>query len=199
MPLAAKVVLLGNSGVGKTCLYYAAQNRDFKEYPPTNAPTQCSLTIRNRRGDDIPINLWDTGGQDHLQSLGPLYVRDANAVLFTYDVTEDRSFRSLKDWRDFIFDHISPIPALIVGTHCDLTPVVPKDDVERWGIEIDAQVFETSARSGVGINELLTAVATLCTPAVMAAETTKLKEPSVVIVDGKATPEDSGCCMKSVF
>jgi small GTP-binding protein len=184
-----KIVLIGPSGAGKTSLFHKVQKHEFTTHAATTGPTQAIITIRNGSGDDIRMAIWDTGGQDHVQSLAPIYVSGAQAVLFTYNVMDPDSFQALDVWQKFVFDRLDLIPSFVVGTQIDRGREVSTDEARAWGERLKAPLFETSAKTGVGIHELFTAIANQCTPASVEAEVVEIRQDP--------DPEPAGCCIKS--
>ena len=93
---SVKVTLLGNAGVGKTCIIGRFLSNDFKE--STNSTrgadySQKSITINNQT---INLDIWDTAGQENYRSLGRHFYKDSLIVLLVYDITNRESFDDLK-------------------------------------------------------------------------------------------------------
>eukprot|EP01119_Soliformovum_irregulare_P009549 TRINITY_DN2296_c0_g1_i1.p1 TRINITY_DN2296_c0_g1~~TRINITY_DN2296_c0_g1_i1.p1 ORF type:complete len:127 (-),score=9.52 TRINITY_DN2296_c0_g1_i1:442-822(-) len=109
--MEAKIVILGDTGVGKTSIVLQyVENR----FSPISSPTigasflSKTLWITNSR---IRLQLWDTAGQERFRSLAPMYYRGAAAALLVYDVTSPETFKKVKEWvrelKTNVFDEIS--------------------------------------------------------------------------------------------
>jgi hypothetical protein len=98
-PGASKVILLGDSGVGKTCLLTRIQSRSFPEH--TAATVGCSFcphTILLPSGKAVELQLWDTAGQEKYRSFTRQYFRGSAAAVVAFDLTSSTSFEGAKQW-----------------------------------------------------------------------------------------------------
>ncbi|KAG1948282.1 ras-related protein Rab-30 [Pimephales promelas] len=93
-----KIVLIGNAGVGKTCLV-----RRFTQglFPPGQGATigvDFMIKTVEIKGVKVKLQIWDTAGQERFRSITQSYYRSANALILTYDITCEDSFRCLPEW-----------------------------------------------------------------------------------------------------
>ncbi|XP_010629186.1 ras-related protein Rab-30 isoform X2 [Fukomys damarensis] len=93
-----KIVLIGNAGVGKTCLV-----RRFTQglFPPGQGATigvDFMIKTVEINGEKVKLQIWDTAGQERFRSITQSYYRSANALILTYDITCEESFRCLPEW-----------------------------------------------------------------------------------------------------
>uniref|UniRef100_A0A3Q1CHZ0 RAB30, member RAS oncogene family n=1 Tax=Amphiprion ocellaris TaxID=80972 RepID=A0A3Q1CHZ0_AMPOC len=93
-----KIVLIGNAGVGKTCLV-----RRFTQglFPPGQGATigvDFMIKTVEIKGEKVKLQIWDTAGQERFRSITQSYYRSANALILTYDITCEDSFRCLPEW-----------------------------------------------------------------------------------------------------
>ena len=93
-----KVILLGNSGVGKTNLINTSVGQNFQE--DTSATTTGTFSQKNIKiGDEIyTLNLWDTAGQEKYESITKIFLKKSEIVIFVYDITDAKSFKDLEKW-----------------------------------------------------------------------------------------------------
>ena len=94
-----KVVIVGDSGVGKSSLllrYYRNEFSDVFEVTIGGAFTQTKVDLE--KGVSVTLDIWDTAGQERFRSLMPLYYRQASAAVIVYDVGDMKSFQSMK-WK----------------------------------------------------------------------------------------------------
>jgi len=93
-----KVVLLGDSFVGKTSLISRFVKNVFTEaYVNTVGAAFATKSIRHGH-KDVRLNLWDTAGQERYRALTNMFYKDAQAAILVYDITSLQSFRSLQSW-----------------------------------------------------------------------------------------------------
>ena len=155
-----KVVLLGDSGVGKTCIIARYISGSFdKNSPTTNGASFCSKNVRfEQLGKNLLLDIWDTAGQEKYKALTKFFYKDAAVCILVYDVTRKESFQSLKDyWYSQLKENSEPdIVIGVAGNKSDLyeNEEVKEDEAREWAKEIGA-VFElTSAQNNTGINDL---------------------------------------------
>ena len=105
--VSCKVVLIGESGVGKTCIT-SRYTKDI--YNPEEAPspsasfTEKILKLDNNK--NIKLDIWDTAGQERFRSIGKIFYNDANAVILVYDITNQKSFEEIKQyWYNQILEY----------------------------------------------------------------------------------------------
>lgn len=100
MSMQKKVVILGDSGVGKTSILfrYIFDRFDQSNLPTLGASFKSKMITLPSENDQIKLNLWDTAGQEKFKSLTRMYYQDAEAALIVYDTTFRESFESAKNW-----------------------------------------------------------------------------------------------------
>jgi len=159
--IEAKVVLLGDTGVGKTStvLRYVEQ-RFLTSSTPTIGASFLSKTIWVS-GSRVKLQLWDTAGQERFRSLAPMYYRGAAAAVLVYDVTSADTFTKVKEWvkelRTNVFDDLILI---ICGNQIDRTARnVDSQEAAEYAKSIGALFFETSAKNNIGIEEMFFEIA----------------------------------------
>ncbi|MCP9258146.1 Ras-related protein Rab-33B [Dirofilaria immitis] len=146
------VIILGDAGVGKTCLSFRFCNGRF----PAQTEATIGVDFRERSvaidGELIRLQLWDTAGQErYRQSIVSHYYRNVNAVVFVYDVSNPSSFHSLNDWisecRKHSVSSTNNTPHILIGNKCDLTLAnrVKTDVAQIFADQNDMALFETSA------------------------------------------------------
>lgn len=156
-----KVIILGESGVGKTALMNQYVNKRFSSsYKATIGAD--FLTKEVMIGDKlITLQIWDTAGQERFQSLGVAFYRGADVCILVYDVTNPKSFDALDTWRDEFLVQASPsdvdnFPFVVLGNKVDRENDrrVPKMKAQSWCKSKGAsplRYFETSAKEAVQV------------------------------------------------
>ncbi|TKR78327.1 hypothetical protein L596_019148 [Steinernema carpocapsae] len=147
-----KVIIIGDAGVGKTCLSFRFCNGRF----PAQTEATIGVDFRERSvvidKELLRVQLWDTAGQErYRQSIVSHYYRGVNAVVFVYDVTNPQSFRSLEQWIVECKKHSvlasDNVPHILIGNKCDLASEnrVKTDYAQIFADQNDMALFETSA------------------------------------------------------
>jgi len=155
-----KVVLIGESGTGKTSII---QRFAYKLFDP-NCISSISSQFINQKIEIEEINktlqfeIWDTAGQEKYRSMAKLFYKDAKIILFVYDITSKSSFEGLKSyWISQIKQECDPeLLLVLVANKYDLyeTQQVTKEEGIKLANEIGAIFQYTSAKSGEGINSM---------------------------------------------
>ena len=145
-----KVILVGDSGTGKTQLITVAAGFEFNSASLTT--TSCSyVQIKLQKNKkEYKINLWDTIGQEKYRSLTKIFLKDSKIVIFVYDITNRATFESLKYWKKIIDDVLGSTPLFgVVGNKNDLylEEKVKEDEGEAFAKSINAKFLYTSAKN----------------------------------------------------
>ena len=157
-----KVVLLGNSGAGKTSLLQCLLSNPVS---PENQPTigceyhEIPIVVDEAK---VPLKVWDTAGQEVYRSIVPIYVRDASAALLVYDITDETSFQSLDHWRSLLLEQQNEeVFLFVVANKNDLEARKKVDDkvALQFAEKNNAEFFKVSALKDIGVKELFRAVA----------------------------------------
>ena len=158
--LEAKVVFLGDAGVGKSsiCQRYV-NNRINETYEVTigGAYLQQKVTLKN--GSTLRLHLWDTGGEERFKAMTPLYYRDANAAILVYDVSDMKTFRSLEDWVKELDSKVKQdnLTLVMAANKCDIdneSKKVSYEMAKKFADNNNMFFFELSALKGTGIADM---------------------------------------------
>ena len=157
--LEAKIVLLGDTGVGKSSIATRfSQNKfqDSHEVTIGGAYFQHQVTLAN--GTSVKMHIWDTGGAERFRTMTHIYYKDANAAILAYDITHAKTLDAVKYWVEELTTHTDPkkMVLALAANKCDLTPetkfIVP---LGKKYAEDNNMIFkETSAKTGTGVSEL---------------------------------------------
>eukprot|EP00474_Spongospora_subterranea_P009236 CRZ09694.1 hypothetical protein [Spongospora subterranea] len=155
--LSYKLVLLGDSAVGKSSSCSRFVKRSFEEHgQPTIGAAFLTQTVE-LDGYSVKFEIWDTAGQERYRSLAPMYYRGAAAALIVYDITDDVSFEGAKSWITELQRHGSPdIVIGLAGNKSDLeqSRQVPTAVAETYAKDYGIIFFETSAKTGKNIDSV---------------------------------------------
>jgi small GTP-binding protein len=152
-----KILLLGDSSVGKTCLMSRYVDDKFEQNHISTIGLDYRLKTMKIGTDNIKIQIWDTAGQDRFKSITRTYYKGANGVLLLYDITSVNSFKNIRNWLHQIRENTDEgLVIVLVGNKSDLEAERQvsfdegKQTAEEFGIKY---FFETSVKNNVNINE----------------------------------------------
>jgi len=159
-----KVVILGASGVGKTCLGLRFVKDQFVNYTASTIGASFlvkELVINNQK---MTMQIWDTAGQERFRSMAPLYYRGAVAAILVFSVTDEGSFDKLKEWvRELKINHPvdGPLVLAIACNKSDLSEqrAVSWETASQYAESIGAIIYDTSAKNNTGVSQLFHDVA----------------------------------------
>jgi len=150
--------MVGDLGVGKTSLVLKFCDGEFL----TTAPDGIDSKRRNLivDGEDVTLEVWDTAGQERFRNVTSSYFRGALGVIVVYDVSDRESFENLEQWLQET-ERLASENAftIVLGAKSDMDAVVDRSTVETWCKSHNLAHFLCSARSGVGVDEMFTALA----------------------------------------
>ncbi|KAI1884965.1 hypothetical protein AGOR_G00215330 [Albula goreensis] len=146
-----KIIVIGDSNVGKTCLTFRFTGGSFPEKTEATIGVDFREKAVEIEGEKIKVQVWDTAGQERFRkSMVEHYYRNVHAVVFVYDVTKMASFQNLKTWIQECNGHrVSPaVPRVLVGNKCDLVNQiqVPSNTALKFADAHNMLLFETSAK-----------------------------------------------------
>lgn len=154
-----KVIILGDSSVGKTSLMNQYVNKRFSNQ--YKATIGADFLTKEVVIDDrvVTMQIWDTAGQERFQSLGVAFYRGADCCVLVYDTTAPNTFKNLDSWRDEFLIQASPrdpdhFPFVVLGNKIDLeNRAVSTKRAQQWcQAKNDIPYFETSAKEGINVD-----------------------------------------------
>ena len=159
--ISVKVVLLGESGVGKTCLLSRFVNDMYYENTMANFCQSYSTKIMEFGAFDgkaIRYEIWDTAGVEKFRAINKCLYKDAQVIILVYDIAIKDSFNEIKDyWYEQIKENCPKnIMLCLVGNKCDLfeSEVVTEEEGKELAEDIGAIFKLTSPKEKIGIDEL---------------------------------------------
>eukprot|EP01086_Lenisia_limosa_P018214 TRINITY_DN9897_c0_g1_i2.p1 TRINITY_DN9897_c0_g1~~TRINITY_DN9897_c0_g1_i2.p1 ORF type:complete len:207 (+),score=41.69 TRINITY_DN9897_c0_g1_i2:94-714(+) len=145
-----KLLIIGDSGVGKSCLLLRFSDDQFTPSFITTIGIDFKIRTIDVDGKRIKLQIWDTAGQERFRTITSAYYRGAMGILLVYDVTCRRSFENIRGWIRNIETHANEnVNKLLAGTKCDLTDkkVVTEDEGRQLAEQFGMPFMETSAKS----------------------------------------------------
>jgi len=161
-----KIIILGDSGVGKTAILHKFVSGQFIEQH--KATIGADFSTKEITVDDklVTLQMWDTAGQERFASLGHAFYRGADACILVYDITNEQSYKSIEQWRSNFLDNASPdspksFPFLLIANKSDLSDkrqVVPTDG-QKLSKQYSMEFSETSAFNGNNVDKAIRDIA----------------------------------------
>ena len=150
-----KLLIIGDSAVGKTSMLLKYTDNFFPESHLATIGVEFKTKEVEYNGYNIELQVWDTAGQERFKSITKSFFRNANGIIFVYDITQKNTFKNVKDWikdsevNDFGFQRI------LVGNKIDLQNKrqISLEDAKEWADKKNMEVIETSAKTGANIDK----------------------------------------------
>jgi len=152
-----KLILAGDSNVGKTSFFNSIQKQPTLPIHTTIGVDYCTLKkyINNKY---VKINIWDTAGQERYQSVITSYFKELSGVILIFNVNDKSSFKNLKTWMRQISHHNicdHPHPVLLIGNKTDKINVIDKEELDMFINEHDVVYNEISCLYDTNLEEVV--------------------------------------------
>jgi len=159
-----KVVLIWRHSVGKTCLVERYLHGKFKDTTVATVGAAFGAKKLIVNGKEVTLGIWDTAGQERYESMSRIYYRSAKATVVCFDLTDPKSFDKVKFWVEELLHNEESCDIYVVGTKLDLIQEGTErgrsvQEVKEYALKIGAKVFESSSKTGDGIEELFQDIA----------------------------------------
>ncbi|CAA0823557.1 Ras-related protein RABG3b [Striga hermonthica] len=165
-----KIILLGDSGVGKTSLMNQYVNKKFRpQYKATIGADFVTKELQFDVDKLVTLQIWDTAGQERFQSLGVAFYRGADCCILVYDVNIRKSFETLQNWHQEFLKQVDPMnpekfPFVLIGNKVDVdggnSRVVSEKTAREWcASKGNIPYFETSAKEDYNVDAAFLSVA----------------------------------------
>uniref|UniRef100_A0A7N0UAS8 Uncharacterized protein n=1 Tax=Kalanchoe fedtschenkoi TaxID=63787 RepID=A0A7N0UAS8_KALFE len=198
-----KLLLIGDSGVGKSCLLLRFSDDSFTTSFITTIGIDFKIRTVELDGKRIKLQIWDTAGQERFRTITTAYYRGAMGILLVYDVTDESSFSNIKNWIRNIEQHASDnVNKILVGNKADMDEskrAVPTAKGQALADEYGIKFFETSAKTNLNVEQVFFSIARDIKERLSETDT-KAEPPTIKIskpdaANGStATPAKSACC-----
>ena len=151
-----KILLLGDSSVGKTCFLKRYIDDTFQDvYLSTIGFDYKYKCITLKEGKNIKLQIWDTAGQERFRTIAKSYYKGAHGIILIYDVTDQKSFDSIKKWLEQIKEEApNKVSVLLVANKIDIEKrIITKEDGENIAKSYDLDIYESSAKDNINVSE----------------------------------------------
>jgi len=151
-----KLLLIGDSGVGKSCLLLRFADDTYTESYISTIGVDFKIRTIELNGKTIKLQIWDTAGQERFRTITSSYYRGAHGIIVVYDITDQVSFNNVKQWLQEIDRYACEnVNKLLVGNKSDLINkrVVDLDTAKEFASGLGIPFLETSAKNSTNVEQ----------------------------------------------
>lgn len=199
-----KVVLIGESGVGKSNLLSRFTKNEFTHDSRTTIGVEFSTRTVQMDNFTIKAQIWDTAGLERYRAITSAYYRGAVGALLVYDISKHLTYESAERWLKELYDHADPhIVVMLVGNKSDLESMrtVPTDEAKDFAEKKGLQFMETSALDSTNVEDAFNEVLSEIHRKVASREVTRGSISAVTLSNPirpcESQEEQKGCCSRS--
>jgi Ras-related protein Rab-1A len=194
-----KLLLIGDSGVGKSCLLLRFADHTYTESYISTIGVDFKIRTIDLDGKTIKLQIWDTAGQERFRTITSSYYRGAHGIIVVYDVTDAESFNNVKQWLNEIDRYACEnVNKLLVGNKCDLRSkkVVDFETAKDFADKLDIPFLETSAKAATNVEKAFLTMAAEIKNTIANQPQVKPGGKATVDVTGQEVSGGSstGCC-----
>mmetsp|Transcript_18857 Transcript_18857/g.55294 ORF Transcript_18857/g.55294 Transcript_18857/m.55294 type:complete len:203 (+) Transcript_18857:372-980(+) len=193
-----KLVLIGDSGVGKSCLLLRFADDTYTESHISTIGVDFKIRTIQLDGKTIKLQIWDTAGQERFRTITSSYYRGAHGIIVVYDVTDSETFEHVKTWLHEIDRYASEnVNKLLVGNKCDLTSKrqVETETANEFANSVSIPFLETSAKNATNVEDAFMKMAAQIKTRMASQPAMNDGGKAKITVSGKTeSVKSGGCC-----
>jgi len=158
-----KILLIGDSGVGKSCLLLRFADDSWTETHISTIGVDFKIKTLEIEGKTVKLQIWDTAGQERFRTITSSYYRGAQGIILVYDCTDRESFNNVKQWMGEIDRYACEnVNKLLVGNKCDLVDqkTVDTPTAKEFADSFNIPFIETSAKTAHNVEKCFVQMAT---------------------------------------
>lgn len=149
-----KILVIGESAVGKSCLLLRYTDNKFQETFMTTIGVDFKTKHLEIDGTPVKLQIWDTAGQEKFRAITKAYYRGAHGILVVFDISRRDTFNQVKMWIDSIKDaSTDTIDVILVGNKADLDRAVTKEEAQELATQSGIKYYETSAKENTNVED----------------------------------------------
>lgn len=158
--MTVRVVLIGDSQVGKTSLIQRFVRSSFEKQQRSTIGAVFHTYEQNYNGTDVVMQIWDTAGQEKYRSLGPIYYRNSVAGICVFDMTNKDTLTGLDKWISEFRNQTDDPILYIVGNKIDIQDkiTVSEEEALSFSAAHKAKLIFSSAKTGESVHEIFESV-----------------------------------------
>ncbi|KAH6905036.1 ras family-domain-containing protein [Coprinopsis sp. MPI-PUGE-AT-0042] len=158
-PINVKLLLIGNSSVGKSSLLLRFSDEQWLPEDESSATIGVDFRVHKMEvnGKKVKLSIWDTAGQERFRTITSSYYRGAQGIILVYDVSNRESFEALPRWYSELETYVSEsVVKILVGNKVDkeYSRQVPTSEGRKFAEKMNSAFLETSAKTAVGVKDI---------------------------------------------
>lgn len=149
-----KILVIGESGVGKSSIILAFTTGDYNSSFPATIGVDYKCKVMDVNGVKVKLGIWDTAGQERYRTLTSSFYRDAHGAILVYDISDPKSLDKLQEWVDElqVYSTKKNLVCLVVGNKLDKPRAVPRERGQAFAQKHRMLFIESSAKTQEGIS-----------------------------------------------
>merc|ERR1712228_488572 len=151
-----KMVLVGDSGVGKSCLLKRFASNDWDPKFISTIGVDFEIMTLSLLNKQIRLQIWDTAGQERFHNITTSYYRGAHCIMIVYDVTSQESFKNVRKWIEAVRTYANTdVSILLLGNKSDLKNKreIKWDSALQYAESVGCELMESSAKTNVNVEK----------------------------------------------
>lgn len=193
-----KLLLIGDSGVGKSCILLRFADDTFSESYISTIGVDFKIRTLTINEKKVKLQIWDTAGQERFRTLTTAYYRSAHGIVLVYDVNDRETFFHIENWLQEVGRYASSdVNRILVGNKCD---ILDKREVEYetarvYAEKLEVSFIEASAKDRTNIDKVFNIMAgELMNKLGETSNTVPVHENNVELGQGKPVSNGYRCC-----
>jgi len=157
-----KLLLIGDSGVGKSSLLLRFADNTFTESFISTIGVDFKIRTIDVNGKTVKLQIWDTAGQERFRTITSSYYRGAHGIIVVYDITNAETFNNVQKWLQEIERYAcDTVHKLLIGNKCDLVNdrKISTEDAREFADQFNLVFLESSAKDSTNVEEAFTRMA----------------------------------------
>jgi len=192
-----KLVLIGDSGVGKSCLLLRFADDTYTESHISTIGVDFKIRTIQLDGKTIKLQIWDTAGQERFRTITSSYYRGAHGIIVVYDTTDSDTFEHVKTWLHEIDRYASEnVNKLLVGNKSDLTSKrqVETEAAKEFSTSVSIPFLETSAKNATNVEDAFMTMAGEIKKRMASTPGTSEGSKKITVSGKTEAVKSGGCC-----
>lgn len=193
-----KILLVGNSGVGKSSLLLRFSEDMFSENYISTIGVDFKIRKIEQAGKQIKLQIWDTAGQERFRTITKSYYRGANGIIVVYDVSDRESFESISHWLSEVDKNSTEdVCRLIIGNKCDLPDdkrAVSSEEGQNLAQQHGVPFMETSAKENKNVEDMFCKMTEAMRQKSGANAMNTPQDDKKLNIKGQSVSSKGGCC-----
>ncbi|EAY23387.1 hypothetical protein TVAG_070500 [Trichomonas vaginalis G3] len=150
-----KLLIVGESGVGKTCMLLRFADNSFEENFLSTIGVDFKVREIDVDGKRVKLQIWDSAGQERFRNITTSYYRNCGGIIIVYDITRHDTFTKVTEWIEDVRKITSNVPLLLVGNKADLEDkrAVTEQEAKELANRMGLVLLETSAKTALNIED----------------------------------------------